>query len=297
MSIIYLEQGSDEWVEFRKTRIGASDCPRIMGTSHYGDASSLMKEKLGLIPPPDYNAAMQWGNKKEPEIRQYIEDQTGYCFLPQVRCHPEHDWMMASYDGINFEFDAICELKTCREEIFNQALEGVVVPMYYDQIQHQLAWVPEIHLCYYTCLHRGQYATVKVERDPIRIQEIIEAESEFYAMYLRGEVPEEKKVASPSGRKEVEDSKAVLLAEALEEDLALEKELKERIKETRIKLLGYADGESCTIGNLRLTRSEVKGSVDMDRFYKENSVDKADLEKFRKPGTVKWTITTRKKND
>jgi len=295
LKVIDLEQSTPEWLEYRSSRIGASSAPIIMGTSPYKTASVLMQEMLGLIEKPDMNGAMAWGHSKEESIRSHLEEELGELFQPKVVVHPEHEWMMASLDGLNFSEDTICELKTCNEKIFAEALDGRVVPHYYDQIQHQLACCPGIEICYYVCLHKGNFASIKVTRDEARIQEIIKAEQEFYQKFLDGRVPDHKEKAPPTGYTIVEDEEAIMLSTLLVNELALQKDLATSIKETKERLLSKINDSSSFVGNLRITRSDSAGSVDWKRVADDYSV--SDLDKYRGPPSVRWTITERKKND
>ena len=295
LKLVALEQGSEEWKGYRSDKIGASEAPIIMGTSPYKTANILMREKLGIVEQPEMNGAMAWGHSKEQEIRSWLSIETKDLFHPEVVVHPEHEWMMASLDGLNMEKDTICELKTCNEKIFAEALDGRVVPHYYDQIQHQLACCPGIEICYYVCLHKGNFASIKVTRDEARIQEIIKAEQEFYQKFLDGRVPDHKEKAPPTGYTIVEDEEAIMLSTLLVNELALQKDLATSIKETKERLLSKINDSSSFVGNLRITRSDSAGSVDWKRVADDYSV--SDLDKYRGPPSVRWTITERKKND
>jgi putative phage-type endonuclease len=95
MNTIDLKQGSKEWLDYRATRIGASDIAKILGVSPYGTAFDLYEEKNGLK-ETFCNAGMRFGNVAEPLIREYYEAKTGEWFMPTVVEHPTEPWMMAS---------------------------------------------------------------------------------------------------------------------------------------------------------------------------------------------------------
>lgn len=286
-----LVQGSPEWLEFRKNKIGASDVAVIMGNSPYKTAFELWEEKTGRREPPPMNAAMAYGHANEDEIRALYEDQTGKSFLPTIRVHPAFEFMMASLDGITFTGTEILELKTCNAQIFAEAKEGVVVPHYYDQIQAQLACTPEADICHYVCRHRGELCAVMVEPDQIRIDEIETACQEFRLNVLSDTPPEKLKRAGEPEFLVNDDPYAVELAEGYLAGLLLKQNGESIIKKTRPELLDCTDDGNCIIGRLKMKRGTTKGSVDMAKLQAAYGISDDELKKFRKPDTVRWTIT------
>lgn len=298
LNIIDLEQGTDDWLEYRNSRIGASSAPIIMGTSPYKTSDVLMQEMLGLVEKPPMNGAMAWGHSKEQEIRDYIQGELGELFIPKVVVHPDYPWMMASLDGLNFSHDAITELKTCNAKIFEQALNGICVPQYYDQIQHQLACCPGIDVCYYACLHKGAFASFQVERDEERIAQIIASEKIFYDQLQKGIVPEKTSVAPPDGYKRLIQDAPVQLAERLSSAMSSEKMHKEDVKFDRgiidsckEQLSEHTREENCLIGDLKLTYSLSKGAVDWKAVQEHYAISDEELDRFRKEPTMKLTVT------
>lgn len=58
----------EEWLRARKTRIGASDVPKILGI--YGSALQVWYDKLGILPDQEPNDAMIFGTLFEEPIAQ-----------------------------------------------------------------------------------------------------------------------------------------------------------------------------------------------------------------------------------
>jgi len=50
---VILRQNTPEWLEVRKTKLGASDAPAILGISPYKTAYQLFLEKMGLVQDED----------------------------------------------------------------------------------------------------------------------------------------------------------------------------------------------------------------------------------------------------
>ena len=61
MSIIPLEQGSAKWLEYRKSKVMATDSPILLGSNPWRTPIELWEEKLGLREPQPLNDAMRRG--------------------------------------------------------------------------------------------------------------------------------------------------------------------------------------------------------------------------------------------
>ena len=64
-----LEQGSAEWLDWRRGVIGASDAATIMGENPWASARRLLEEKLGLHQSFGGNAATREGHRLEEFAR------------------------------------------------------------------------------------------------------------------------------------------------------------------------------------------------------------------------------------
>ena len=49
-------QNTPEWLEWRRSRIGASDAAAILGVSQWDSAFDLWQRKLGIIPEQEKNS-------------------------------------------------------------------------------------------------------------------------------------------------------------------------------------------------------------------------------------------------
>jgi len=177
-----LEQGSDEWKSWRKTKITATSAAILMGNNPWNKPIDLYNEIFGLIPPKESNAAMARGTALEPEARQAFIDKMGIDMIPIVCEHEEYPWMAASLDGWNEDNKAILECKAPNEKTHFMAIEGNIPEYYRDQIIHQLA-VTGGKVCYYVS-YRPEYkinlAIVEVYPNIGYMQTMIETEKQFY---------------------------------------------------------------------------------------------------------------------
>lgn len=286
-----LEQGSQEWLDLRKGLIGASEVPMIMGTSPYSSISQLMDEKLGFRAPFSGNWATRYGSNKEEEIRIHAEQINNDLLFPEVHVSDTHAWLLASLDGISIDGTTIYELKACNSKVFAAAKGGRPVDHHYDQIQAQLIVCEFATKCVYVACHRDQFHVIDVYPDPERQKQIIDRTLEFYERMQRHERYKEEEV--DDGYITIDDEEAIYVAERMETALELKKSADTLIKDCRPVLLNLTDDGNCYIGNLSLTRSECKGSIDWEALAADQGIDADTIEKYRKPGTVRWTIKQR----
>jgi putative phage-type endonuclease len=127
---IKLEQGSKEWLEYRKTRVGGSDLPAILGSSRYKKRHDLLADKLGQ--PEGFkgmNHLMRLGHEIEAAVRRDLYP----AFRPAVFEHPENPRFFASLDGI--DGDRILEVKSTQSKTVKDALSTAAIPLdWIDQI-------------------------------------------------------------------------------------------------------------------------------------------------------------------
>jgi putative phage-type endonuclease len=279
------QQGSPEWLEYRRNKIGASDAAAIMGISPYRTAYELWEEKTGRREPPPTNPAMRRGNELEPMIREYYQELTGHTFLPHVATHPEIDFLIASLDGISFCGTKILEIKTCNADVFQQAKDQVVVPHYYAQIQHQFACCPQATEAHYVCYHRGEYAWVVVKRDEEYIANLLSEELEFYHCVVHDISPHK----GENDYLQIEDEEFTMAATAyIQAKKALDAaKLQESI--CKSALLDLTDDGNCESDIIRLTKC-LRTSTD----YKAAALSqcsKEELVNFAKTPVPYWKIT------
>lgn len=181
MKIIHLEQGSKEWLEYRRSRIGASEAPIILGESPWKKKEKLLEEKI-TAKESYQNAAMKWGRDTEEEARQE------FCKLNDITVRPivgENDalpWQMASFDGMDIDMQIVVEIK-CPKSMKShlEAYEKRVPHHYWIQIQHQLC-VSGLKDAFYFSYFMGEGITLPVKRDDMFIDEMIREEEAFYQL-------------------------------------------------------------------------------------------------------------------
>lgn len=196
MTIVSLEQGSEEWKKWRTSKVMATDVPVILGSNPWKSKLELWEEKLGLRPPTQLNAAMKRGQDLEPEARKLASDFLGMDFEPCVYQCDKYPWLAASLDGIsiNIKDPYVLEIKCPKESTHIDATNDIIPEYYMDQIQTQLL-VIGAQICYYFSYRpeykEKPYAIIPVHKYEKKQQEIIDKGQGFYIQMCRMDPPEE----------------------------------------------------------------------------------------------------------
>jgi predicted phage-related endonuclease len=206
MKLENIEQGSQEWLDIRFTKITGSDAAIIMGNNPWKSREQLLQCKRGLI-VEEINQKMLEGQRLEPIAREIYENMTdvemkpsihvGTCELESLDRVPElfmkekyweplkYSWAMASVDGLSTDGYLLLEIK-CGKKSYDQAKKGFIPDYYLDQIQHCL-WLTGAEACDYMAFNQGKEPVyMRVEKNLNYISEMIEKEYEFYQEMIDG---------------------------------------------------------------------------------------------------------------
>ncbi|MES2875403.1 MAG: YqaJ viral recombinase family protein [Bacteroidota bacterium] len=275
-------QGSPEWLNWRRSKITATDACVIYGVSPYKTLHELYTEKVHGTSQPT-NANMKYGNKREQEAREWIEDQLGISFFPTVMESKETPWMAASLDGINQYKDVAIEIKWNNAENHEFAKKNIVPAIHFPQLQHQY-FVSEVNDIYYVSCWKDEKVFFGVDREDEYIEGLIRKEREFYQRVLDKNPPP----LCPEDYAEVEyDSElhnyVSFYRDAHQMRLDGEK-MESYYRDSIVQKMGHRNAKS---EGLMITRYERKGAVD---YSKIPELEGIDLEKYRKPSTWQYRI-------
>ncbi len=143
---IELVQGSQEWLDFRRTKRMASETPAIMGLSPWQKPKDILKAKRGEDAKANY--AMRRGQELEPVARDVYQGIVGL-LRPAVFVSGDYG---ASLDGIDLFNELIveikCPMKGKASDLWKQAENGEIPSHYAMQMQHQMmvTGIPVAHL-------------------------------------------------------------------------------------------------------------------------------------------------------
>ena len=141
--IVQLVQGTDQWLEYRRNGLGASEYPAVSGVDGaYQTREEVIRGKLGLETKKlsDFTKkAFDTGHRIEQEVRQDLNTKEGFDFVPAVCEYVSIPRMFASLDGYDVSKGIILEVKsTSSKDIIAQIQNGFVPAIYESQIQYQL---------------------------------------------------------------------------------------------------------------------------------------------------------------
>jgi len=135
-----LQQGSPQWLEFRRNHDGASEAAAMLGLSPYLKRSALLVQKATGI-SPEYSEWFQQnilnrGHAVEAAIRPHIEAEIGADLYP-VTCSLEGKRLSASCDGLSLTSIA-WECKQWNEALAAAVASGSVPDSHMPQCQQVL---------------------------------------------------------------------------------------------------------------------------------------------------------------
>jgi putative phage-type endonuclease len=234
------EPQTDEWFMVRREGITATDVPKILGLSKYGDARSVWHDKRGELPPDEAGEAAHWGNLLEDIVAtewaaQHDTAVTRVGVIHQLNL----PWMRAALDRLvdscpDGGTGCGLEVKTRSAYVAGRWREDMP-----DDVLAQVAWqrmvsgVDHIHVA---ALIGGQ-RMVEHRYDPdLELEEYLLAQATtLWEQVQSGEVPivEPSQILAEmldrlfpdrSGEAEIPESLAEALADAYEQAKALERE-------------------------------------------------------------------------
>ena len=137
-AIIQLVQGSQAWLEYRRTMRNASETAAVLGVSPWCTPYQLWLLKTCRA-TTKVTAAMQHGTDTEPAARAAYEAQTGNIMQPLVLQDGPYS---ASLDGMDLDgrliLEVKCPYKGQDSQLWREVKAGHVPDHYAAQIQHQL---------------------------------------------------------------------------------------------------------------------------------------------------------------
>jgi len=280
-------QGSEAWLEYRRTRGGASEVAALFECSPFmpKNAFELYQVKTGER-SVYVNDAMRHGNHYEGSARAKLEEMVGESLEPQVVEHPDHPRIIASLDGQTLDGETIVEIKCPpkgRESKAWKQVEDNGKPdrHYYLQIQQQLL-CSGAEYCLFAVYDSstGEMITSQVNAETELQAQIVEKWLEFFSHLDAGEPPEHE-------RRDTAWRKAAKAYREAKEKLEAAKAAEAEAKEALEALAGETGGRGCGVS---VSRYYVQGSVD----YKSALPSDIDLEQFRKPGRWQTRVTIEK---
>lgn len=273
MKVVEMTQNTPAWDLYRKTHIGASDSPSIMGIG-FMTPNQLFMQKLGLYEPA-VTKRMSRGHELEGQARSLAMDMLGIELRPLCVEHDKRSWQSASLDGIDDKHSLIVEIKTGGDAALERAKNGIIPDYHQCQIQHQLE-VTGLDKCIYFFFDGQNGYPIEVYRNTQYINQLNETEERFWEKLISCEAPGTLKNDYEVHETEKRCRLAAEWLEVNEKLLVLEK----REKELREALLEDNGDRSTVGGGIKVMMSARAGSIDYKAIP---DLKGKDLEKYRKP--------------
>jgi putative phage-type endonuclease len=283
--IIPLEQGSDKWLKYRKSKIGGSDAPIVMGVSPYCTPYHLWLQKMDAVPDQGKTWAMQRGVDLEPVARKLMEQKLG-CELPATTVESvEHPWQFASLDGMSLDGKLAIEIKCPGEVDHAIAVKGMIPLKYMPQLQHQMS-VSGLESMYYVSYHDNDLQLFEVSRKDGYISDMLDCEMEFLKCMQEFTPP---KLTSKDCAHNHSDEWHKTSQEWCEIQSQI-KRIETREKQLRQALIEMS-GDSNTQGfGVKVVKVVRKGSINYNELHELHKIDPEELEAYRKPPFSYWKI-------
>lgn len=294
-NVIDLEQGSNEWLEFRKGKIGGSDIPAIMSCiDAHQKRSELLADKI-LNTEREHSdfvkAMFAEGHEIERLARDAFNERTGIVYTPKVVQLKQFPAFIASLDGISDGMNIVIEIKSTRKKSILEDVRNKIVPSVYNlQIQWQL-YITDIKFAYLIVVDsitRETYILL-VDRNDSLIEKIKFEAAKFLYEMKNTELAEPKTLV-------VENAKMQEIAAARQSVKELQNQLDifdEMIKKHAAQLL--KDFGATRIEGFGVVIQEVERAGAID-YSKIEALKNINLEQYRKKPTRYVKISEKKEN-
>jgi putative phage-type endonuclease len=180
--VVDLKQGTQQWLNWRHSGIGASDASTIMNENRFKSPDELLHEKQNKVDIKvdiEENVKMQKGKDLEPIARTLYQKNTKIMVQPICIQSILYPWLIASLDGISNDYKKLVEIK-CGESAYKQAAQNIIPNYYFGQLQHQLM-VTGLNSLDYWCYWPGEMGIlIRVDRDNSYIKKLFKQEEKFY---------------------------------------------------------------------------------------------------------------------
>lgn len=188
--------GRQEWLSLRRTGLGASDIPAIMGRSPFGTPLSVYAEKVLPVVEEEEADLLKWGRMVQPVIMQWLAEEASIRIKGgdvMFRCGQEpFEFMTATVDGVTTNGNQQIIPVEAKVTAWKERDWDDGVPAYvYLQVQAQM-FVLEANECYVVaCLGGSPPVWARVARDPEVIADIQAAATVFWHEHVvKGRPPE-----------------------------------------------------------------------------------------------------------
>jgi len=275
-TLINLEQGSKEWLEFRRSKIGASDIPIIMCVSPWSTPHDLWQIKTEKTPEKDFTYAMTRGVRLEPFAREVAEKHLSIPLEPAVAANKAAEWAIASLDGISIDGTIIVEIKCLGAKNHNSICETLEIPIHY---QYQCQWqmyVMGASSVWFMLYSEDSHKFIEIKRDNVVIEELVYRAYEFYMMVINDIPPE----ISASETLYVETDATEDFKNKARNVYSSLRLLEKEWKVLRPQILDFGDGGNCESDFFVIKYPKASSRTDYKKLIRDLKISDEVLSKY-----------------
>lgn len=186
---------TEEWYAARRQGLTATDIPRILGLSSYGNALSVFHDKRGDLPPDLGGPAARWGHLLEDVIAQaWAEDHDIAVHRVGVMANREHPWQRAALDRLCDPCprgDGPCGLEVKNRSAYKAGAWREEIP---DDVLAQVVWQRIVtdfdHIHVAVLIGGNDLREFTYDRDPELEAFILTEATSFWRLVQDGTPPE-----------------------------------------------------------------------------------------------------------
>lgn len=283
---VNFQQGSQEWLDWRKGLLTATEAPILMGASPYCTALEGWKRKTGQIPGQVVNLAMLRGQRDEPIAREMFIKETGINMIPSCIESSLYNFLGASLDGLSECESVILEIKSNADHYHKDLETKHIIPeFHWMQIQHQMfCGDGTIKMAYYVSYNKGKILIKEIFPDINWMNEYFKEAKEYWRKCVFFEAP-------ALSLKDYEDKNYDLefcniATEYRNIDLMI-KELEEKKNHYKKQLVTLCEDKNCIASGIKILKKSIKGRIDYEKIPELENIN---TEKYRKEIKASWVI-------
>ncbi len=283
------DQGSEQWLNWRKERLTATDAASLLGCNPWVTPYKCWQRKTGQAPEQAVTPAMLRGQTDEPRARKMFIEESNINMTPCCIESEIHPHLGASLDGISDCGRYLLEIKSqCIDRV---KVEGI--PAYHMcQMQHQMLCTDEgAGMCFYVSIMGDEIHIIEVYQDFNWMNDYIPQAKEFWKKCVFLEAP----ALSKGDYRDMSDNlmwyELAGQYNILNERIKAMEASKEDIKKG---LISICDNENSMGSGIKIVKKQSKGRVDYNALTDAMSIPDAVLEMYRGKSTESWAIMIEK---
>jgi putative phage-type endonuclease len=284
MRRVKLEQGSHEWLAWRKKVLTSTDAPMLMGASPYVTPYKGWQRKTGQSGEQKVSPAMLRGQHDEPIAREWFIKEYGIQMEPCCIESDEYNFIGASLDGLSPCGKYMLEIKSNGDH-YHYGLNKGLPDFHTMQMQHAyLCTDKTVEKAFYLSWNPSGPIVKEVDPDYIWMENYLPHAREFWRRVVFFDPPP----LSEKDYKETDSEDWWNIRISEYQKLVMEEDRIElRKAEIKNELISHGEGQNCRGNGYSLFQKSTRGRVDYEKIP---ALKDLDLEQFRKPSSLSWIL-------